>query len=199
MTRDRIIERILFEHHHHSNTLFVLIRRHISVKHFTKEQENLSVLVNMSFFIHFSLVFQLERRAPFGVSVITHTIHTVGLLWTSDQQSQRTLRTQDSTTYKHKRQTSMPRAVFEPAIPVTARPLESAIWRCIKIIFKTIACTELTALGTMHVPYIQNNIMILKIHRIFTLQNTKEYNLKWKLSNMGAFWKTFSFTAIRYK
>jgi hypothetical protein len=37
-------------------------------------------------FIHFPLGSQLEHRAPFGVSVITHTIrHTVGLLWTSDQ------------------------------------------------------------------------------------------------------------------
>jgi hypothetical protein len=35
---------------------------------------------------HFSCSSQLEKRAPFGVSVITHTIrHTVGLLWTSDQ------------------------------------------------------------------------------------------------------------------
>jgi hypothetical protein len=35
---------------------------------------------------HFSCSSQLEQRAPFGVSVITHTIrHTVGLLWTSDQ------------------------------------------------------------------------------------------------------------------
>jgi hypothetical protein len=39
-----------------------------------------------SFIIHFPLDSQLEHRAPFGVSVITHTIrHTVGLLWTNDQ------------------------------------------------------------------------------------------------------------------
>jgi hypothetical protein len=36
-------------------------------------------------FIHFPIVPPLEHRAPFGVSVITHTRHTVGLLWTSDQ------------------------------------------------------------------------------------------------------------------
>jgi hypothetical protein len=37
-------------------------------------------------FIHFPVVPNLEHRAPFGVSVITHAIrHTVGLLWTSDQ------------------------------------------------------------------------------------------------------------------
>jgi hypothetical protein len=41
-------------------------------------------------FIHSSFLFpvgsQLEHRAPFGVSVISHTIrHTVGLLWKSDQ------------------------------------------------------------------------------------------------------------------
>jgi hypothetical protein len=33
-----------------------------------------------------SCILNLEHRAPFGVSVITHTIrHTVGLLWTSYQ------------------------------------------------------------------------------------------------------------------
>jgi hypothetical protein len=36
--------------------------------------------------------------------------------------SQRSLPTQDNTTYKHKRQTSMPRAIFEPATPATKRP-----------------------------------------------------------------------------
>jgi hypothetical protein len=36
-------------------------------------------------FIHFRVGSQLEHRAPFRVSVITHTIrHTVGLLWMSD-------------------------------------------------------------------------------------------------------------------
>jgi hypothetical protein len=36
--------------------------------------------------IHFPASSQLEHRAPFGVSVVTHTIrHTVGLLWTSDK------------------------------------------------------------------------------------------------------------------
>jgi hypothetical protein len=34
----------------------------------------------------------------------------------------RPLPTQGNTTYKHKRQTSMPRAEFEPAIPATKRP-----------------------------------------------------------------------------
>jgi hypothetical protein len=35
--------------------------------------------------IHFPVGSQLEHRAHFGVSVITHTIrHTVRLLWTSD-------------------------------------------------------------------------------------------------------------------
>jgi hypothetical protein len=44
-----------------------------------KEKENIVV-------IHFPVVPDLEHRAPFGVSVITHTVrHTVGLLWTSDQ------------------------------------------------------------------------------------------------------------------
>jgi hypothetical protein len=37
-------------------------------------------------FVRSPLGSQLEHRAPFGVSVITHTTrHTVGLIWTSDQ------------------------------------------------------------------------------------------------------------------
>jgi hypothetical protein len=36
-------------------------------------------------FINFPFVPSLGYRAPFGVSVITHTRHTVGLFWTSDQ------------------------------------------------------------------------------------------------------------------
>jgi hypothetical protein len=43
--------------------------------------------------------------------------HSVGLLWTRDQQ--RPLLTQDNATYKHNRHTSMPPARFEPAIPET--------------------------------------------------------------------------------
>jgi hypothetical protein len=39
----------------------------------------------LSSFIHFPFVPNLEHRAPFGVSGITHTRHPVGLLWTSDQ------------------------------------------------------------------------------------------------------------------
>jgi hypothetical protein len=37
-------------------------------------------------FIHFPVFPNLEHRATFGVSAITHTIrYMVGLLWTSDQ------------------------------------------------------------------------------------------------------------------
>jgi hypothetical protein len=37
-------------------------------------------------FLSLIFLFSLENRAPFGVSVIAHTIrHTAGLLWTSDQ------------------------------------------------------------------------------------------------------------------
>jgi hypothetical protein len=36
-------------------------------------------------FIHVPFVPNLKHRAPFGVSVITHTRHTVGRLWMSDQ------------------------------------------------------------------------------------------------------------------
>jgi hypothetical protein len=41
--------------------------------------------------------------------------------------SQRPLPTQDNTTYKHKRQTSMPLAGFETAIPATKRPQTYAL------------------------------------------------------------------------
>jgi hypothetical protein len=42
------------------------------------------LLCTLSFIQSFSCSSQLEHRAPFGVSVITHTIRdTVGLLWTS--------------------------------------------------------------------------------------------------------------------
>jgi hypothetical protein len=43
--------------------------------------------------------------------------------------SQRPLPTQDNTTYKHKRQTSVSRAEFEPAIPATKRPQNYALDR----------------------------------------------------------------------
>jgi hypothetical protein len=43
-------------------------------------------IIKIVMFINsFSCSSQLEHRAPFGVSVITHTRHAVGLLWTSDQ------------------------------------------------------------------------------------------------------------------
>jgi hypothetical protein len=48
---------------------------------------NLSTL-QRKVFIHFPSVLNLEHRAPFRGSVITHRPmlrHTVGLLWTSDQ------------------------------------------------------------------------------------------------------------------
>jgi hypothetical protein len=78
----------------------------------------------------FRLGFQLEHRAPLGVSVITHAIrHTVGLLWTSDQPVAETSPAQDNTTYKHERQTSMPRAEFEPTIPATKQPQTYALDR----------------------------------------------------------------------
>jgi hypothetical protein len=46
----------------------------------------------------------------------------VGLLWMNDQPVAKPLPTQDNTTYKHKGQTSMPSAGFEPTIPATKCP-----------------------------------------------------------------------------
>jgi hypothetical protein len=41
---------------------------------------------NINSLINFPVFSNLEHRAPFGVSVITHIFrYTVGLLWTSDQ------------------------------------------------------------------------------------------------------------------
>jgi hypothetical protein len=58
----------------------------------------------------------------FGVSW-SHTYrHTVGSFGRVISPSQSPLPTQDNTTYKHKRQTSMPRTGFEPATPATKRP-----------------------------------------------------------------------------
>jgi hypothetical protein len=42
--------------------------------------------------------------------------------WTGDQPNARPLPTQDNTTQKKRGHTSMPRAVFEPAIPMFERP-----------------------------------------------------------------------------
>jgi hypothetical protein len=48
--------------------------------------ETLYLQLQLCVFIHFPVVPNLQHRAPFGVSVITHTIrHAVGRLWTSDQ------------------------------------------------------------------------------------------------------------------
>jgi hypothetical protein len=85
-------------------------------------------------FIHsfiFLYVPNLEHRAPFGVSVITRTIrHTVGLLWMSDQPvAEASTYTGQHIIYKHKRQTSMPRTGFEPAISETKRPQTYALDR----------------------------------------------------------------------
>jgi hypothetical protein len=52
----------------------------------------------------------------------THT-HTVGLLWTRDRPLYLT------THNTHKRQTSMPLAGFEPAIPASERPQNYALDR----------------------------------------------------------------------
>jgi hypothetical protein len=54
------------------------------------------------------------------ISFRLYTSLFISLLWTSDQPVAEAS-TQDNTTCKHKRQTSMPRAGFEPAIPALDR------------------------------------------------------------------------------
>jgi uncharacterized membrane protein YgcG len=56
----------------------------------------------------------------------THTHTTVGLLWTSDRPVAETSTWQHNT---HKRQTSMPPVVFEPAMPASQRPHTQALDR----------------------------------------------------------------------
>jgi hypothetical protein len=57
-------------------------------------------------------------------------IHTVGLLWTSNQLvAEASTYTQYNITYNHKRQTSMLRAGCKPAIPATKRPQTYALDR----------------------------------------------------------------------
>jgi hypothetical protein len=48
--------------------------------------------------------------------------HLVGLLWMGDQPDARPVPTQDNTTQKKRGYISMPRAGFEPAIPMFERP-----------------------------------------------------------------------------
>jgi hypothetical protein len=75
--------------------------------------------------IHFPDVPSLEHRAPFGVSVTPHIIrHTIGLLWTSDQPVAET----STCTGQHNRQTSMPRAGFEPFDPSNQAAADLRLW-----------------------------------------------------------------------
>jgi hypothetical protein len=68
------------------------------------------------------LTFQLEKkyvcRKHQYFNQNKYVLHTINSQFSP---SQRPLPTQDNTTYKHKRQTSMPSAGFEPAIPATKR------------------------------------------------------------------------------
>jgi hypothetical protein len=71
----------------------------------------------------FSCSSHLEHRAPFGVSVITHTkTHCRTPLdeWSARRRDLYLHRT-TNTTYKRKREISMPQAGFEPATPATKR------------------------------------------------------------------------------
>jgi hypothetical protein len=87
-------------------------------------------LLDSHSFIHFPVGSQLEQRVPIGVSVITYIIrHAVGPSGRVISPSQRPLPTQDNTSYKHNRQTSKPRARFEPAIPATKRSQTYALDR----------------------------------------------------------------------
>jgi hypothetical protein len=89
-------------------------------------------------FIHFPVT-NLKHRAPFGVSWSYTYRHTVGLLWTSDQPVAETY----TYTGQHKRQTSMPRAGFEPATAATKQPQTYALdraahWDRHTIVYQTV-------------------------------------------------------------
>jgi hypothetical protein len=94
--------------------------------------------------IHFPVVSNLEHKAPFRVSVITHTIrHTIGLLWTSDQPVAET----STYTGQHNMQTSMPWAGFESATPATKQRQTYAL--------------NHVATGIGHLPYPSHNYLII--------------------------------------
>jgi hypothetical protein len=79
-------------------------------------------------FIYF-LVFTTVCLLTVGVEVIlapNHT-HPVGLLWTSDQPTQRPL--PDNKQHWQQRETSMPPAGLEPAIAASERPQTHALDR----------------------------------------------------------------------
>jgi hypothetical protein len=89
--------------------------------------------------------------------LITHRIrHTVGLLWTSDQTRRRGLYLHR--TYKHKRQTSMPLAGFEPAIPATKRPQTDVLDR---------AATEVGKLFTVYYIFVIINKLCFVFNTCF--------------------------------
>jgi hypothetical protein len=73
----------------------------------------------------------IQPKSGLGLGFLTtqEFTQTAGLSWTSDHPVARPLPTQDKTTYKHKRQTSMPRVGFEPAIPATKQPQTYALDR----------------------------------------------------------------------
>jgi hypothetical protein len=71
----------------------------------------------------FFLISTMEHRAPSWVSVITHTIKTHGRTPLLEESAgHRDLYLHRTTTHKHKRHTSMPRAGFQPATPENNRP-----------------------------------------------------------------------------
>jgi hypothetical protein len=80
-------------------------------------------MIMNSFIIHFPAGSQLQHRTSFGVSVITRSIeYSVEFLCTGDQLIAEASTYTGQHKCKHKRQTTMPRAGFEPAIPAKMRP-----------------------------------------------------------------------------
>jgi hypothetical protein len=79
---------------------------------------------------HFSARFRVMAFPVLGASrshSITHTPHSVGLLWTSDQPD---AETSTYTTHStHKTQTPILLAGFEPTIPANDRPQTHALDR----------------------------------------------------------------------
>jgi hypothetical protein len=109
---------------------------HCQVVELTETHLSLSCSLYHSFIHSFFLSFPTWNIGPlFGVSVITHTRHKVGLLWMSDQPVVET-------------STSMPRAGIEPATPATELPqtytLDSAATRIGSVLYIYILHIRLT-------------------------------------------------------
>jgi hypothetical protein len=118
----------------------------VSHKYSPTVARHTTVVVAVPSTVHYTSF--LWHYSPASSSVLRFLHHTHTHTQSDTQQdssgrvispSQRPLPTQDNTTYKHKRQTSMSRAVFEPAIPATKWPQTYVVDRAATGIGRTLS------------------------------------------------------------